>query len=131
MQLNSKRILYIEDDLNDLTRVRLLLEQHGVKVKQSSGENALTLLESYLPIDLILLDLTLRGKLSGYDIFEMIRADPRFADIPIVATSAEVLEVEMNRARMRGFTGFISKPIHLLHFSEQIAKILEGKSVWI
>lgn len=83
-----------------------------------------------MPIDLILLDLMFPNHISGYDIFDRIRENPTFAHIPIVAISAADPALEMSKARAKGFSGFIGKPINLLQFPQQIVQLLEGEQVW-
>jgi two-component system cell cycle response regulator DivK len=67
---------------------------------------------------------------SGYDIFEVIHNDPRFAHLPVVAVSASDPSIEVPRTRAKGFAGFISKPITLQQFPDQIAAVLNHESIW-
>jgi two-component system, cell cycle response regulator DivK len=129
--LKGKRIFYVEDNIQNFALVRILLEQQGAKVEVGRwGTDTLSRLEKFLPVDLILVDLMLPDRISGYDVFCQIRSDPRFTNIPIVATSAADPDIEMNKARVKGFAGYIPKPISILQFPQQISTILQGEAVW-
>ncbi|MCB9438549.1 MAG: response regulator [Anaerolineales bacterium] len=132
ISLKGKRIFYIEDNLQNRALVQLMLERYGATIsfERWGGDDLLPRLEAFLPIDLILLDLMFPNHVSGYDIFDRIRERPAFAEIPIVAISAADPAVEMSKARAKGFSGFIGKPINLLQFPQQIAQLLEGEQVW-
>ncbi len=132
MLLKNRRIFYIEDNVQNRSIVQLLLEQHGAKInfERWGGKDALVRLAATLPIYLILLDLMFPYNVSGYDVFDAIRADGRFAGIPIVAISAADPSIEMPKARAKGFQGYISKPVNLLQFPHQIAAVIEGEKVW-
>ena len=67
---------------------------------------------------------------TGYDVFKAIRQNPDFNHIPIVALSAADPSIEMPKARAMGFSGFISKPINLRDFPEQITALIEGEIIW-
>jgi CheY-like chemotaxis protein len=129
--LEGKRIFIVEDDVTNLAIASVLLKQEGAIVGfERWGVNTLNTLRLMVPIHVILLDLNLEHGVSGFDVFDRIRADPQFADIPIVAVSALDPSLAMPTARKKGFTGFISKPIDFIQFAAQIATIVRGEQVW-
>lgn len=132
MKLNNTRIFYVEDDLKNRAIVQMLLEQAGAVVGfERWGRNeTLSKLIAFQPIDLILLDLMFPNGVSGYDVFQMIRQCPEFAAVPIIAISAADPGIEMVRAHDLGFSGYISKPIDLRQFAEQISQCIHGAPVW-
>jgi CheY-like chemotaxis protein len=67
---------------------------------------------------------------SGYDVFDVLRNDSLFANIPIVAISASDPEIEVPKLRAKGFNGFIAKPINLHSFPDQIVAILQQQQFW-
>lgn len=83
---NQKTILLVEDEkfLSNLLKARL--ESMGVKVVQVfDGSEAIKLLADIKP-DLILMDIIL-PKISGFEIMEMMNADPALHTAPIVIIS--------------------------------------------
>ena len=132
MTLQGKRIFYIEDDNRNRAVVQMILELAGAVVSFDSrgvADQFLPKLLAFEP-DLILTDLMLPGKITGHVIFDAIRQIPELQAIPVVAISASDPEVEIPKARARGFAGFISKPLDIRFFANQIATVLHGESVW-
>jgi CheY-like chemotaxis protein len=131
-ELKGKRVFYIDDDTNNRAIVTFILDAVGAKVAYDRwGTDAtITLLKEFLPIDLILLDIMLPEGVTGYDVFDSIRREPSLEQIPVVAISSADPSIEMPKARNRGFSGFISKPVSIKTFPAQLEKILNGVEVW-
>ncbi|MBN1311073.1 MAG: response regulator [Anaerolineae bacterium] len=130
--LENKRIFIVEDDVSNMAIFAVTLSNCGAKVIQDHwNASTLSLLKRNMPVDIIVLDLMLRRGISGYDIFDSIRADPDLASIPVVAVSASDPEIEIPRAQGKGLVGFIGKPISLLDFPKQIADCLSGEHIWM
>jgi CheY-like chemotaxis protein len=94
------------------------------------GREALSRLKRSPKWDLVILDLMLGGGVSGFDLFQQMRALPDHAHIPIIAVSASEAAVALPRARAMGFSGYISKPIQEEIFAGQIARIIAGEAIW-
>src|SRR5258708_32039688 len=89
MSLKNKHIFIVEDNVGNLAVASVYLEQDGarIKVERRGLKTAQAILRS-LPIDIVLTDLMLPNSVSGFDIFDQIRAVPELATIPIVAVLA-------------------------------------------
>ena len=129
--LQGKRIFCIEDDPRNRAIAQMILEQAGATVgfERWGRDETLTKLKAFAPVDIILLDLMFPGGISGYAIFDSIRSDAQFADVPIVAVSASDPAIEIPKARRKGFSGFISKPIDLRLFPQQVQAFIAGESL--
>ena len=132
MILDGKTVFLIEDDPVNLAVIRTSLQEQGAAVPYDHwGDSSLKkMLFSSQKIDLILLAIKLSGKISGYDLFEEIKLVPRFQNIPIVAVTASDPDLEVPKAREKGFNGYISKPIDRKQFPYDIMKVIEGGEVW-
>jgi CheY-like chemotaxis protein len=132
MSLNGKRIFYIEDNVANRAIIQTILELDGAQVafERWGRSEVIGQLRAFMPVDIILLDLMFPRGVTGYDVFDTIRACPEFAHIPIVAVSASDPSVEIPKARARGFAGFISKPISLADFPHQVASLITGDQIW-
>lgn len=129
--LQGKRIFIVEDDLTNMAVYAATLKRSGALIIQDFwNADTVRMLKQHLPVDLIVLDLMLRKEVSGYDIFDAIKREADLAHIPVVAVSAADPSIEMPRARQRGFTGFISKPISVADFTHQVAHLIAGEQVW-
>jgi CheY-like chemotaxis protein len=131
MLLINKRILIIEDNLQNRIIYQIALATQGASLFfEPWGNRALLMLRGLRHIDAVILDLMLAGGISGFDVFDQIRAEPEFDHIPIIAISAIDPSLGMHMARQKGFAGFIAKPIDSDLFPDQIAAILNGEEVW-
>lgn len=131
MLLKDKRIFVVEDNAANRIVFQLALAKHGAYVHTERwGEEALKRLKTFQSIDLIVLDLMLRGEISGYDIFDEIHTRPEFTEIPIVAVSASEPAVAIPATQQKGFSGFIAKPIDTERFPQQIARLIAGEHIW-
>ena len=114
------KILMIEDipDNAELTRRTLLSAGYEV-IHALEAEKGLEMALTEQP-DLILLDLGLPDY-DGQTLAGWLRAEPKTANIPIVAFSAWPEETAKQMAESYGCVGYISKPI--VKVNEFVAKI--------
>ncbi|MBC8171826.1 MAG: response regulator [Anaerolineae bacterium] len=131
MLLKDKRVFIVEDKLENRAIMQMLLEQHGAKIGfERWGLNTIEKLQAFAPVDVILLDLMFPNNITGYDVFDQIRAQPDYRFVPIVAVSASDPSTAIPLTRSKGFTGFIAKPVDYDAFPRQIAKIIDREPVW-
>ena len=129
--LNGKTIYLIEDNPTNLAIISAILRRNEANVRYDRwGVDTFKRLARSGRVDLIILDLMFPNGVSGYELFDQIKALPGFANTPIVAVSAADSQVEMPKAKARGFMGYISKPINNKVFPRQIAAVIAGKQVW-
>ncbi len=116
-------ILYIEDNLDNRKLVRRVLEVEGYDVVEAKdGMQAMERLESD-HIDLALMDINM-PEMDGYTLTARIKANPRFAHLPIVAVTANVMRGDRERSLQAGCDGYIQKPIDIDTLSQQIERFL-------
>ena len=98
-------ILVGDDDDDFRTALGEVRAQAGYPVEQAaSGEEALLRLEGEVP-GIVLLDLKMPG-IDGWGVIERMRAEPRWAAIPVLILSAYGYEWE---AELLGVQGYIPK----------------------
>lgn len=124
-------VLVVEDNLNNFLLTARLLAYLGVQRCEwkASGWQVLEFAETLPRVDLILMDLFLPER-DGYEVLQMLRADPHFKDVLIVAVTADASQENVERARQAGFNGFIGKPLDPDRFPDQIRRVLLGEPVW-
>lgn len=131
MLLKDKFIFVVEDNMQNRIIFQMLLICQGARVEfERWGQDAIRRLSAFRHIDLIILDLSLAQGVSGYDVFDWIRELPQFDAVPIVAVSANDPAVALPIVQRKGFHGFIAKPIDDVLFPRQIARLIEGETVW-
>ena len=102
------KILYMEDNPILQTIISLTLEKQGLQVRTASnGAEGVQMALEWLP-DLILMDLMM-PIMDGFQATEVLRADPRTRQIPIVAFSCATEANMQARAQEVGMNGFILK----------------------
>ena len=117
--LRRWRILVVDDNAVNLKVAARLLEKLGMDVAcASSGEEAVVWLSENV-CDLVFLDLQMPG-MDGFQTADRIRQIVQWA-IPMVALSAEVLDISRERLLGCGMRGFLGKPINL----ERLRRCLE------
>lgn len=117
--MNKGRILVVEDNMDNYQLVRFILERAGYDVFLAvNGRDGVDAARFQQP-DLILMDLGL-PEMDGWLAAQKLKADDETNTIPIYALTAHTLPGERKRAVLAGCDGYISKPIHVKSFLEQI-----------
>lgn len=124
-------VLVVEDNPASFALTARLLAYTGVQHPEwkTTGWGVVEYAEQMGQVDLILMDLRLPVE-DGYKALSQIRAHPKLQDTLVVPLTALGGVTEMNKAREAGFDGFLTKPLDVKNFPEQIRKILRGEPVW-
>lgn len=105
----SKKVLIVDDEPNIVAALEFLLEKNGYQVRvAANGEDALAQLDAFIP-DLVLLDVMV-PRMSGYEVCQRMRAQPKWRDIKIVMLSAKGREVEVSKGMSLGADLYVTKP---------------------
>jgi len=118
-------ILYVEDDSNNRTLVRRVLEAEGYQlVDAANASQAMGCLKER-KIDLILMDINM-PEMDGYALTTQIKSVPEYAKIPIVAMTANVMRGDRERSLEAGCDGYIQKPIDIDLLTQQVERFLRS-----
>ena len=122
------KILLVEDnELNrDMLSRRLQRKGHQVLLA-ADGMQAILMAESETP-DLVLLDMSL-PVIDGWETARRLKSSPTTGRVPVIALTAHAMAGDRERALAAGFDGYITKPIDIRSFPEQVARALEGERV--
>jgi CheY-like chemotaxis protein len=115
--MRSASILIVDDSAADRTSMRIAFERTGLPLKLSfadSGRLALDLLmprsdKPPLRPDLMLLDVKMPS-MSGLDLLQMLKADPKLMTIPVFMLSGSDEKSDVLQAYSSCANGFIVKP---------------------
>ena len=91
------------------------------------GEAALEALSTDRP-DVLLLDIHLGLSISGEDVMRELRAQPAFADLPIVAVTAYGLPGDRERFLAAGFDAYLTKPYARADLREAVARAIQART---
>jgi len=101
-------VLLIEDSPTQALRMRIGLEQKGLKVVIiNESTKALAAAKENAP-DVVLSDVRMPG-MDGFDLCKAIRAEGDLAGLPVVLTSATVNPSDEAKAQEAGGQGFVEK----------------------
>jgi len=119
-------ILLVEDVPLNAEIATNLLEQRGHEVLWAeTGEDALAFVETEDDLDLILLDMQLPD-INGDEVARIIRSDPNFDHLPIVALTANVRRAEEDLAGIK-IQGALAKPISTLKLDRMFSDLFSDK----
>lgn len=122
----AKRVLIAEDDaLNRQIVVKILTLEGYEILEASNGRAAMALARSERP-DLIMMDLGMPD-IDGLEASRRLKADPRSADIPIIALTAYAMRGDEERARDAGCDGYLSKPCRPQTIRDAVRRFLEPR----
>ena len=116
-------ILLVEDVADNRELASLLLESAGHSVIEAHDGLAAVAMASQHHPDLILMDLSL-PEMDGWEATRHILANAATRDIPIVAVTAHAMAGDRERVMATGFVGYITKPIEVGAFADQVAGYL-------
>jgi two-component system, cell cycle response regulator DivK len=115
----SDLILLVEDNEKNMKLARDLLRFHGFEIiEATNAEDGVALARERQP-KLVLMDIQLPG-MDGVTALGQLRADPTTARIPVCAMTASVMKEDRERFDKAGFDGFITKPIDVRQFPQQV-----------
>ncbi len=120
-------ILYIEDNLSNLTLVeQMLAEQSNIHLLTAmQGGLGLDLARQHLP-DLILLDLHLPD-IGGHEVLARLRSEKLTRDIPIVVISADATKGQIQRLMAAGVRAYLTKPLDIGEFFRVIDEAMGSR----
>jgi len=123
------KILYIEDNLSNLTLVeQMLAEQPKVELLTAmQGGIGLDLAREHSP-DLILLDLHLPD-LLGHKVLVRLRQDELTRHIPVVVISADATARQIQRLMSAGAQSYLTKPLDIGEFFRVINETMRSRDV--
>jgi two-component system, cell cycle response regulator DivK len=120
-------ILIVEDNDKNLKLTRDLLRFHGFDtIEAMNAEDGIKLALERRP-QLVLMDIQLPG-MDGVSALHELRRDAATAAIPVVALTASVMKEDRERFDKAGFDGFITKPISVKEFPDQVRGYMRGRT---
>ncbi len=122
--MSTFRILYVDDepDMREIAVLSLRREPSFEVRACASGDDALTLLESWNP-DLVLLDVVMPD-MDGPEVLARIRAAHGERTPPVVFVSARGLTRDAEKLRALGAAGIVPKPFNPVTLAATVRRFL-------
>jgi CheY-like chemotaxis protein/signal transduction histidine kinase len=110
--LIGKTALLVDDDARNIFALSSVLERRGMKVlTATTGREAVTLVESNPEIAIVLMDIMM-PQMDGYQTIGVIREDPAFARLPIIALTAKAMKGDREKCLEAGASDYLAKPVN-------------------
>jgi CheY-like chemotaxis protein len=116
--LGLKLLLVEDNSTNRLVATELLSQQGATVVEAESGTEALAALTQQ-EFSLVLMDVQMPD-MDGYETTRRIRQIPHFADLPILAMTANAMPEDKQACLNAGMNDHIAKPFHIGEVAEKI-----------
>jgi len=108
--LRGARVLLVEDnDVNQQVATELLRDAGFVVDLAENGQVALERVRA-AQYDVVLMDMQM-PVMDGVTATKLIRQDPRFAQLPIIAMTANAMQADRDRCLAAGMNAHVAKPI--------------------
>jgi len=111
-ELHGIRVLLVEDnEINQEVAVEILTGEGMTVTISNNGREALDMVKTDT-YDIVLMDVQM-PIMDGYEATREMRKDPAFAELPIIAMTANALQSEKEKCFQAGMNDHITKPIDI------------------
>jgi len=118
--MSNERILIVEDEISTAKDLQMNLERLGYIVTAiiSSGEQAIQMIKDEDRPDIVLMDISLQGKIDGIETARIINT--RF-ELPVIYLTSYVKKSFLEKAKSTNPYGYLTKPFK----KDELQKVLE------
>jgi CheY-like chemotaxis protein len=110
--LIGKTALLVDDDARNIFALSSVLERRGMKVlTATTGSEAIALVERSPEIAIVLMDIMM-PQMDGYQTIGVIRQNPSFGRLPIIALTAKAMKGDREKCLEAGASDYLAKPVN-------------------
>jgi HAMP domain-containing protein/CheY-like chemotaxis protein/signal transduction histidine kinase len=110
--LFNKKVLIVDDDVRNIFALSSVLERRGMSVLTAgTGREAIATIESTPDIAIVLMDIMM-PEMDGYETMQVIRQNPSFRRLPIVALTAKAMKGDREKCLEAGASEYLAKPVN-------------------
>ncbi len=121
--LSKPLVLIVEDDaINQKTIIRFIENSYNT-ISTDSSDEAIELLKNN-KVDLILMDISIKGSKNGLELTKEIKASKEYLHIPIIGVTAHAFESDKQNALQAGCNDYLAKPFSKDLLLDTIAKFV-------
>ncbi|TBF70101.1 HAMP domain-containing protein [Rhizobium leguminosarum] len=110
--LVGETVLLVDDDARNIFALSSVLERRGMKVlTATTGSEAIDVINNEPSVAIVLMDIMMPG-MDGYETMQVIRSEPRFRRLPIVALTAKAMKGDREKCLEAGASDYLAKPVN-------------------
>ncbi len=110
--LVGKKVLVVDDDVRNIFALSSVLERRGMTVLTAgTGREAIATLESTPNLAIVLMDIMM-PEMDGYETMQVIRRNPAFRRLPIIALTAKAMKGDREKCLEAGASEYLAKPVN-------------------
>jgi CheY-like chemotaxis protein len=110
--LVGRTVLLVDDDARNIFALSSVLERRGMHVlTATTGNEAIALAESTPDLALVLMDVMM-PEMDGYQTIRVIRENPAFRRLPIIALTAKAMKGDREKCMEAGASDYLAKPVN-------------------
>jgi CheY-like chemotaxis protein len=110
--LVGKKVLIVDDDVRNIFALSSVLERRGMTVLTAgTGREAVSTLESTPDLGIVLMDIMM-PEMDGYETMQVIRQNPAFRRLPIIALTAKAMKGDREKCLEAGASEYLAKPVN-------------------
>jgi HAMP domain-containing protein/CheY-like chemotaxis protein/signal transduction histidine kinase len=110
--LIGRKVLVVDDDVRNIFALSSVLERRGMSVLTAgTGREAIAIIESTLDLSIVLMDIMM-PEMDGYETMQVIRQNPLFRRLPIIALTAKAMKGDREKCLEAGASEYLAKPVN-------------------
>jgi len=110
--LIGKKVLVVDDDVRNIFALGSVLERRGMTVLTAgTGREAIATLETTPDVAIVLMDIMM-PEMDGYETMQVIRQNPSFRRLPIIALTAKAMKGDREKCLEAGASEYLAKPVN-------------------
>jgi CheY-like chemotaxis protein/signal transduction histidine kinase len=110
--LVGRKVLVVDDDVRNIFALSSVLERRGMTVLTAgTGREAIAMLESTPDLAIVLMDIMM-PEMDGYETMQVIRQNPSFRRLPIIALTAKAMKGDREKCLEAGASEYLAKPVN-------------------
>ena len=110
--LVGKKVLVVDDDVRNIFALSSVLERRGMSVLTAgTGREAIETVESTSDLAIVLMDIMM-PEMDGYETMQVIRQNPQFRRLPIIALTAKAMKGDREKCLEAGASEYLAKPVN-------------------